>query len=83
LSVHGLLDGEQHDIAEEYLRSFTANWNVPTDLFVERAEDALREFIRKTVDFLFGRFSPGGLPFHMWCGNFLSADVIVLIISQK
>ncbi|KAI0250038.1 P-loop containing nucleoside triphosphate hydrolase protein [Lactifluus subvellereus] len=65
-SVRGLPDGGQTEVAEEYLRSFIANWDMPTSQFVNRATNLLRIFIRKTVDARCGHFLHGGLPTHMY-----------------
>jgi hypothetical protein len=80
-SVRGLPDGGQHDVAEEYLRSFTTSWDAPTDWFVQRATTLLREYIWKMAEGRFGHFSQGGLLAHVWCVrvSFLtSPDVIAL-----
>ncbi|KAI9465217.1 P-loop containing nucleoside triphosphate hydrolase protein [Lactarius psammicola] len=64
-SVRGLPDSGQNDVAEEYLRSFTAKWDQPTNRFVGESTRLLRGFIKKTIDARCGKFSHNGLPIHL------------------
>ncbi|KAI0295245.1 P-loop containing nucleoside triphosphate hydrolase protein [Russula brevipes] len=64
-SARGLPDGGQNEVAEEYLRSFTANWNAPTTGFVRRATQRLKNIIHKTIDARCRHFSHGELPKHL------------------
>ncbi|KAI0302309.1 P-loop containing nucleoside triphosphate hydrolase protein [Multifurca ochricompacta] len=59
-SVRGLPDSGQNNVAEEYLRSFTSYWDLPTHQFVKRATVSLRVFIQRTIDARCGHFSYGG-----------------------
>jgi hypothetical protein len=56
-------------VAEEYLRSFTANWHAPTAVFVRRATLKLKNFIHTTIDARCKHFLHGELPKHLWCGH--------------
>jgi len=64
-SVRGLPDGGQNDVAEDYLRSFTAKWNSPTNKFVSNSAKHLRDFIKKIIEARCGKFSHNGLPIHL------------------
>ncbi len=64
-SVRGLPDSGQNDVAEEYLRSFTAKWDQPTNQFVRDSARHLQDFIKKTIDARCGKFSHNGLPIHL------------------
>ncbi|KAH9024286.1 P-loop containing nucleoside triphosphate hydrolase protein [Lactarius hengduanensis] len=64
-SVRGLPDSGQNDVAEEYLRSFTAKWDTPTNKFVRESDRHLQAFIKETVDARCGKFSHTGLPLHL------------------
>jgi len=52
-------------VAEEYLKSFTEQWDGPTDQFVTKATGYLRTFIHNTIDARCGRFLYGSLPSHV------------------
>lgn len=64
-SVRGLPDSGQNDVAEEYLRSFTARWDQPTNRFVRKSAGILQDFIKKTISARCGQFSQGRLPLHL------------------
>ncbi|KAH9007592.1 P-loop containing nucleoside triphosphate hydrolase protein [Lactarius deliciosus] len=64
-SVRGLPDSGQNDVAEEYLRSFTAKWDTPTNKFVRDSERHLQAFIKDAIDARCGKFSHNGLPIHL------------------
>ncbi|KAH9006239.1 P-loop containing nucleoside triphosphate hydrolase protein [Lactarius hatsudake] len=64
-SVRGLPDSGQNDVAEEYLRSFTAKWDTPTNKFVRDSERHLQAFIKEAIDVRCGKFSHNGLPIHL------------------
>ncbi|KAH8996866.1 P-loop containing nucleoside triphosphate hydrolase protein [Lactarius akahatsu] len=64
-SVRGLPDSGQNNVAEEYLRSFTAKWDTPTNKFVRESERHLQAFIKEAIDARCGKFSHNGLPIHL------------------
>ncbi|KAF8270217.1 P-loop containing nucleoside triphosphate hydrolase protein [Lactarius quietus] len=64
-SVRGLPDGGQNDMAEDYLRSFTAKWDKPTNKFVKDSGYHLQDFIQKVIDARCGKLSHTGLPRHL------------------
>ncbi|KAI9441569.1 P-loop containing nucleoside triphosphate hydrolase protein [Lactarius indigo] len=64
-SVRGLPDSGQNDVAEGYLRSFTAKWDTPTNKFVRESERHLQVFIKEAIDARCGKFSHNGLPLHL------------------
>lgn len=67
-AARGLPDGGQHEVAEEYLKSFTGQWDGPTNQFIMKATGFLRTFIHNTIDARCGHFLNGGLPSHMRYG---------------
>ncbi|KAI0002252.1 P-loop containing nucleoside triphosphate hydrolase protein [Russula compacta] len=64
-SARGLPDGGQNEVAEEYLRSFTAKWVAPTNQFIKRATNLLKDFIQKAIDARCTHFTHGGLHTHL------------------
>ena len=67
-AARGLPDGGQHEVAEEYLKSFTGQWDGPTNQFITKATGFLRTFIHTTIDARCGHYLNGGLPSHMRYG---------------
>jgi len=65
-SARGLPDGGQSEVAEMYLKSFTAKWDAPTNQFVKRATSRIITFIRRAINAQCGHFSSGGLPIYFW-----------------
>jgi GTP-binding protein EngB required for normal cell division len=64
-SVRGLPDSGQNEVAEEYLRSFTNRWDLPTKKFVMESAKHLQNFIKKTIEVRCKQFSHSELPIHL------------------